>query len=145
MKFCPAFAFVISLKICFLHVLLIFTRACYEIKKSAGPTFDTSRCCRKWFSISYKKRKLWDYKWPLKLLAEKISTYWESSFSRTGQNVHLSDVHDRSEVIRVFRLFLYSVDINLFNYVLWDKMWSRTIGELNLNWTLRKLLKLQKL
>ena len=108
-------------------------------------TFDTSRCCRKWFSISYTKRKLRNCEWPLKLLGEKISTYRKSWFSRIGQNVHLLDVHDRFEVIKIFHLFLYSIEINLFKHVLSDKMWSRTIGELNLNWTMPKILKLQKL
>ena len=93
--------------------------ACYEIKKSVGRTFDTSR-------------------WHLKLLGEKISTYWESWFSRIGQNVHLSDVHDRFEVIKIFNLFLYSIEINLFKHIRSDKMWSRTVGELNLNWTMHK-------
>ena len=46
-------------------------QACYEIKKSVGCTFDTSRCCRKWFSISYTKRKLRNCEWPLKLLEGK--------------------------------------------------------------------------
>ena len=41
--------------------------------------------------------------------------------------------------------FLYAIEINLFKDVLWDKMWSRTIGELNLNETMPKILKLQKL
>ena len=118
-------------------------RTCYKIKKSVGHTFDTSRCCRKWFSIRYTKRKLRDCGWPLKLLGKKISTYWESWFSRIGQNVHLSDVHDRCEVIKIFHLFLYSIETNLFKYVLWDKMWRRTIGELNLNWFMSKILKLQ--
>ena len=103
---------------------------CYKIKKSVGRTFDTSRCCRKWFSISYTKRKLRNCEWPLKLLGEKISTYWESWFSRIGQNVHLSDVLNRFEAIKIFCVFLYSFKINLFKCVLWDKMWSWTIGEL---------------
>ena len=110
-----------------------------------GRTFDTSGCCRKWFLISYTKRKLRNCKWPLKLLREKISTYWESWFSRICQNVHLSDVHDRSEVIKIFHFFLYSIKINLLKHVLWDKMWSRTIGEVNWNWNMPKILKLQKL
>ena len=113
--------------------------ACYEIKKFVGHTFDTSRCCRKWFSITYTKRKLRNCKWPLKLLGEKD---W---FSRIGQNVHLSEVHDRFEVIKIFYLFLNSIEINLFKCILWDKMWSRTIVELNLNWTMPKILKFQKL
>ena len=116
-----------------------------KFKKSGGRKFDTSRCCRKWFWISYTKRKLRNCEWPLKLLGEKISPYWESWFSRICQNVHLSDVHNRSEVIKIFHLFLYSIEISLFKHVLWDKMWSRTIGELNLNWTMPKILKLQKL
>ena len=103
---------------------------CYKIKKSVGRTFDTSRCCRKWFSISYTNEKPRNCEWPLKLLGEKISTYWESWFSRIGQNVHLSDVLDRFEAIKIFCVFLYSFEINLFKYVLWDKMWSWTIGEL---------------
>ena len=45
--------------------------ACYEIKKSVGRTFDTSKCCRKWFSINYTKRKLRNCEWHLKLLREK--------------------------------------------------------------------------
>ena len=116
-----------------------------KLKKSVGRTFDTSRCCRKWFLISYTKRKLRNCEWPLKLLGEKISTYWESWFSRICQNVHLSDVHDRSEVIKIFHFFLYSIKINLLKHVLWDKMWSRTIGEVNWNWNMPKILKLQKL
>ena len=120
-----------------------FYRAYYEIKKSVGRIFDTSRCCRKWFSISYTKRKLRNCEWPLKLLGKKISTYWESWFSRIGQNVHLSNVHDRFEVIKIFHLFLYSIEINLFKHLLWNKMWSRTIRELNLNWTMPKILKFQ--
>ena len=122
-----------------------FKRAFYEIKKSVRRTFDTSRCCRKWFSISYIKRKLRNCEWSLKLLGEKISTYWESWISRIGQNLHLSDVHDRFEVIKIFHLFLYSIEINLFKHVRWDKMWRRTIGALNVNWTMPKILKLQKL
>ena len=106
---------------------------CYEIKKSIGRTFDTSRCCRKWFSFVYTKRKLQNCEWPSRVLGEKISNYWESWFSRIGQNVHLSDVHDRVEVIKIFHLLLYSIEINLFKHVFGDKMWSRTIGELNLN------------
>ena len=39
-----------------------------------------------------------------------------------GENVHLSDVHDRFEVIKIFHLFLYPIEINLFKHVLWDKM-----------------------
>ena len=42
--------------------------------------------------------------------------------SRAGQNVHLSDVHDRFEVIKIFHLLLYSIEISLFKHVLWDKM-----------------------
>ena len=49
------------------------------------------------------------------------------------ENVHLLDVHDRFDVIKVFHLFLYSIEINLLNHVLWDKIRSRTIGELNLS------------
>ena len=45
--------------------------ACYEIKKSVGRTFDTSRCRRKWFSISYAKRKIRNCDWLLKRLGEK--------------------------------------------------------------------------
>ena len=110
---------------------------CYKIKKSVGRTFDTSRCCRKWFPNIYAKRKLQNCEW-------LISDYLESWFSRNGQNVHLSDVHDRSEVIKIFHLFWYSIEINLFKHVLRDKMWSRTIGELNLDWTMPKILKLKK-
>ena len=105
----------------------------YEIKKSVGRSFDTSRCCRKWFSIIYTKRKLRKCEWPLKLLGEKISPYCDRCFLIIGQNVHLSDVHDRFEVIKIFHLFLYSIEMNLFKRVHWDKMWRRTIGELNLN------------
>ena len=76
---------------------------------------------------------------------KKISTYSESWFSRTGQNVHLSDVHDRFEVIKILHLFLYSIEINLFKHVLWDKIWSRTMGALNLNWTMPEILKLKTL
>ena len=118
--------------------------ACYEIKNSVGGTFDTSRCCRKLFSISYTKIKLRNCEWPLKLLGGKISTYWESWFSGISQNVQLSDVHDRFEVIKIFHLFLNSIEINLFKHMLWDKMGSRTVGELNLNWTMPKTLKFQK-
>ena len=46
-------------------------RACYKIIKHVGRTFDTSRCYRKWFSISCTKRKLRNCEWPLKLLREK--------------------------------------------------------------------------
>ena len=52
---------------------------------------------------------------------------------------------DRSEVIKIFHLFLYSIKINLLKHVLWDKMWSRTIVEVNRNWNMPKILKLQKL
>ena len=83
------------------------TGACYEIKKSVGRPFDTSRCCRKWFSISYTKRKLRNCEWPLKLLGKKINTYWESWFSRIGQNVQLSDVHDK-----YISFILYSIEMN---------------------------------
>ena len=53
---------------------------------------------------------------------KKINNYWESWFSRIGQNVHLSDVQDRFEVIKIFHLFLYSIKINLFKHVFWDKI-----------------------
>ena len=106
-----------------------FIRACCKIKKSVGRAFDTSRCCRKWYSIKYTKRNLRNCEWPLKILGEKINTYWENSFSRIEQNVHLSDVLDKFEVIRIFHLFLYSIEINLFKQVLWDKM---TIDKLKL-------------
>ena len=119
--------------------------ACHEIKKSVGRTFHTSRCCRKWFSISYRKRKLRNCEWPLKLLGEKNQRLLGKLISRIGQNVHLSDVHDRFEVIKIFHLFLNSIEINLFKHMLWDKVWSRAIGELNLNWTMPKTLKFQKL
>ena len=33
--------------------------------------------------------------------------------SRNDQNVHLSDVHDRFQVIKIFHSFLYSIEINL--------------------------------
>ena len=78
-------------------------------------------------------------------MGENVSTYWESWFSRIGPNVRLLDVHDRFQVIKIFHLFLYSIEIYLFKQVLWDRIWSRTIGELNLNWTMPKILKLQKL
>ena len=119
--------------------------ACYEIKKSVGRKFDTFRCCRKWFSISYRNRKLRNSEWPLKRLGERFSTYWESWFSRIGQNVHLSDAHDRFDVIKLFHLLLNSIEINLLKYVLLDKMWSRTIGELNIIWAMPKIFTLQKL
>ena len=64
---------------------------------------------------------------------------------RICENVHLSDVHDRSEAIKIFHLFLYSFEVNPFKHVLWGKMLSRTIGELNLNGIIPKILKLQKL
>ena len=118
--------------------------ACYETEKSVGRKFDTSRCCRKWFSTSYTKRKLRNSEWPFKLLGERFSTYWESWFSRIGQKVHLSDAHDRFDVIKIFHLLLNSLEINLLKYVFLDKMWSRTIGELNLNWAMPKIFTLQK-
>ena len=48
--------------------------------------------------------------------SKKISTYWESWFSRIGQNVHLPDVNDRFEVDKIFHSFLYSIEINLYMY-----------------------------
>ena len=94
---------------------------------------------------SYETAKLRNCEWPLKLAGEKINTYWESWYSRIGQNVHLSDVQDRFEVIKIFHLLLYSIKINLFKHILRDKMWCRTIGKLNLNWTMPKILIFQKL
>ena len=61
---------IVKLDINYFHWVLL-VRACYEIKKSVGSTFDTSKCCRKWFSISYTKRKPRNCEWPLKLLGEK--------------------------------------------------------------------------
>ena len=116
-----------------------------SVTKSVGRTYDNSRCCRKWFR---KFIQIESYKIASDLynfLGEKISTHWERWFSRIGQNVHLSDVNDRYEEIKIFHLFSYFIEINLFKHVLWDKVWSRTIGELNLNWTMPKILKLQKL
>ena len=119
--------------------------ACYETKKSVGRTFDTSRCCRKWFSIRYTKRKLRKCEWSLKRLGEKNQHLLGKLIFENWPNVHLSDVHDRFEVIKIFYLFWYSIEISLFKHILWYKMWSRIKGELNLNWTLPKILKFQKL
>ena len=71
--------------------------------------------------IQKYKKKATKLRVTFKTCGGKISTYWESWFSRICQNVHLSDVLDRSEVIKIFNLFLYSIDINLFKYALWVK------------------------
>ena len=80
----------------------------------------------------------------LKTFRGKNQHLWESWFSRICRNVHLSDIHDRSEVIKIFHFFLYSLEIDLFKHLPWDKMWSRTIGELNLNWTMPEISNLKK-
>ena len=66
------------------------------------------------------KKKATKLRVTFKTFREKLSTYWESWFLRIDQNVHWSDVHDRSEVIKIFHLFLYSKEINLLKHVLWE-------------------------
>ena len=105
---------------------------------------DTSRCCRKWFSIIYTKRKLRNCEWPLKLLGGKNQHLLGKLIFENLPNPKFakfaSDVHDRFKVIKIFYLFLYSIEINLFGHVLWKlnlKQNNRWVKfELNYAWNI---------